>query len=488
MGSLRHRLGANIALIYLGFSIAGWPILNGTFSPDTPGYLEIELSAYRQPMYGLWADSTFALADSWRAVQFIQASAFVAFGMWVILELASISASGILAAALFAAALIILNQFGLIGLAGSLISEGLFYPMIMLMTALFLWWLRTRRVGILAGLALVLVAMTQLRTAAMLVLIVPLTAAIYMLIPAPSRGGLDRSAMGLILGLAIGVVFLPPLLGKSILQLGTAGDRTGFVLLPRVSLLPVPRSVAERSADWATMASSWRKAAAPLDAVALTQFDGQLQEQIRYHLAPRMLLPALLHRTPAEIQAGWQKGAYNDDAERIAIKWISQEWPTYLRISAFHLWGMLTMANFMDTPERVSVWAALNAVSPSTWRDAPMRTDYPLNRIDKPLKWSTELLYRLIRYGCAVLVILGMLSAAVVIRQSRNNRPVSAGCLALALAVGWAVAHGIPAALAVFPEFRYTYANLIVMISGGAAWLAYMRTPPRFVVSRAEDA
>ena len=39
----------------------------------------------------------------------------------------------------------------------------------MVMIALFLWWLRTWRNGILVALALLFIAMTQLRAAAMLV-------------------------------------------------------------------------------------------------------------------------------------------------------------------------------------------------------------------------------------------------------------------------------------------------------------------------------
>ena len=126
------------------------------------------------------------------------------------------------------------------------------------------------------------------------------------------------------------------------------------------------------------MASSWRTAAASLDAVAFTQFDAQLQEAIRYDLGPKVLLPALLNLSPEETTVGWQDGTYYRDARRIAIDWIRREWPNYLRISGYHLWGMLTIANFMDSADRMKVWAALNEVSPSTWGDKPMPTAYPL--------------------------------------------------------------------------------------------------------------
>jgi hypothetical protein len=471
-----HRLGTIIALAYLGSALAGtgWPALDGTFSPDTSGYLDF--SPYRQPMYGLWANTIFALTGSFRAVQLLQTGLFIGLGLWVIIELSLISdIAGPAAAAILAAALAALNRFGLIELAGSLNSEGLFYPMILAMVALFLWWLRTRQTGILAALAFLVVAMTQLRTAVMLLPIVPLAIAVYILVTRSLRQGSDRPAIAILGGLVAGVLVLPPMLGKNFLQYSTVRDSTGFALLPRVSLLPVTEIVAERSPDWAAMASSWRTAAASLDAVALTQFDAQLQEAIRFDLGPKVLLPALLNLSPDETTVGWQNGTYYRDARRIAIDWISREWPTYLRISGYHLWGMLTIANFMDSADRMKVWAALNEVSPSTWGNKPMRTDYPLNQINKPLKCSTELIYRAIRYACITTLFLGLMSAIIVLMQSIYDRIVSPGYLAVALAVGWCIAHSIPAGMLVFPEFRYTYANLIVLISGAATWLAYVR-------------
>jgi hypothetical protein len=222
------------------------------------------------------------------------------------------------------------------------------------------------------------------------------------------------------------------------------------------------------------MASTWRKAAANLSCIALTQFDAQLQESIRYDLGPRVLLPAVLGLSPDQITARWRDGTYYPDARQIATQWIEREWPTYVWISGCHLWGTLTMANFMDTADRMSVWAALSQVAASTWGDRPMRTDYPLNRIDKPLKWSTDLIYRAIRYASILMIVLGLISTIIVMFKSSYNSKLFNACLAAALAVAWCVAHSIPAGMLVFPEFRYTYANLLVLISGGAAWLAHV--------------
>jgi hypothetical protein len=55
-----------------------------------------------------------------------------------------------------------------------------------------------------------------------------------------------------------------------------------------------------------------------------------------------------------------------------------------------------------------------------------------------------------------------------------QNREVKAGGIAIVATVAWAAAHSIPVALCVFPEFRYTYANMLAVFSGGAAWCAYL--------------
>jgi len=424
-------------------------------------------------MYGLWAKGIFNLTGSWQGVQFVQLGIFVALGMWIILELASISSRGTIAAAIFAATLATLNRFGLISLAGSIISEGLFYPMILLVIALSLRWLRVRRPFILFVVAFFLFAMGQLRTAAILVFLVPLMIAIYALVMQFRTKQLDRSALAAICGLAIGAVILPPLTGKDFLQFGTVRDGSGFAIFPRISLLPVPQNIVEQSPDWVIMAESWRRAAAHLNSVALTQFDAQLQETIRFELGPRLLLPAVLNQSPDEVDRGWADGTYYADARRIAIQWILLEWPKYLQISGYHLWGMLTMANFMDSADRIEVWNALHDVSPTTWRFAPMRTDYPLNQIDHRLKWHTELIYRLIRYASIIIVTFGGIAAVFAVRQTLQGREVCSGGLAVSLAVAWCLLHSVPAALLVYPEYRYTYANLLVLISGAAAWLAF---------------
>jgi hypothetical protein len=485
--SLRSRLilGVLIAAIYLASVLTvlmGMPdvmLMRMSDSGDSAGYLQF--SPYRQPMYGTWANATYAFSGSWHTVQVFQLGAFLSCSAWVIVELAIVSRLGVIAALLFVAMQLVFTRLRLLNLVASLISEGLFYPMIVLMVAMLLTWLRTRSMGVLAGLALLLVSMTQLRTGALLVVAVPIFAALFVLARQPIRSAIGRSSVLLLGTVFIGLVFMPPLFGKAILQVNTIAD-PGSMLLARVSLLPESRVLGNRSPDWITMSHSWRAAAADLNAVALTQFDAQLQEAVRRDLGLKVLLPAILNRSPEEIWEGWSEGIYHDDAKRIAIEWILDQWPAYIRLSGAHLWGLLTVANFMDNSHREHVWRALNNICEATWHscEALFRMVYPLNHIYRRLSWATNSLYLSIRYISIGVLILGAVSAMTVIRQILGNREVSPGSLAVALAVGWAIAHSIPAAFMVYPVYRYTYANMLVMFSGAAVWLAYLgcrRTP-----------
>jgi hypothetical protein len=461
-----------MAIIYVASVLVGMPAISSEFSPDTADYLE--LSPFRQPVYGMWANAAFTLLGSWEAVKVSQIAGFAACGAWVAIELAMISSLGVFAALLFVAMIVALGRLGLLVLVGSLISEGLFFPMLLLMMAMLLAWLRSRRDAFLIGLVLLMVVMTQVRDAAVLIVAVPLFAAIWTAGLQRRRSTGDLGGILTIGVLVIALALVPLLLGKSVFQLRPAGDRMGFVLLPRVALLPVPERIGERSPDWATMSSSWRSAASKMNPAAMTQFDAQLQEAIRFELGPKVLLPAILNRGPHEIEAGWAQGVYYADAKRIALDWIIDEWPTYLRLSGWHLWGMLTMSNYMNNASREQVWTALRSVSALTWRDAQFRTDYPLYRIYERLSRQTSLLYFLIRASSVCILILGACGTVKILRQTILDREFSPGSLAVVLAVGWSIAHSLPAALTVFPDSRFTYANMLVMFTGGLAWLAYL--------------
>ena len=501
----RKRILSIILLVavYLAFEFVQTPEISA-FCADTTSYLN--LSPYRQPMYGMWANGIHLLSGSWRVVTMLQVAAFVAFAAWVLVELALISNLGMLSALIFVVAMLAYSRLGLLQTVWCLRSEGLFYPMIMLTAAMFLTWIRTWRTSFLIGLVLIIIGMTQVRSDALLLPAVPVFAAICVLTAqAKRRSANARSAVLTLATVVIGLVFMPPLLGKSVMQVGTDADSLGFAILPRVSLLPLSPVIGNRSPEWTAMSSSWRAAAGQLDIVALTQFDAQLQEAIRYYLGPK-ILAAILNRSPKDVEEeyglavscvflkpedfaihpgssrGWPPplchSANFNDAKHKALEWILDEWPSYMRLSGTHLWGMLTMANFMDNGDREEVWKALNAVSILTWRYAPRyapsTSEYPLDHIYKRLKWSTNAFFVLIRWSSIVVLIIGIVSAISALIQLRTNRVIPRGILAIAFAVGWSIAHSIPAALFVYPDSRFTFANMLMMLSGVAAWLAYL--------------
>src|SRR5262249_16800798 len=131
--SLRIRLivGVLIAVMYLASVFIVMPddvmLMNIPDSHDSALYLQ--LSPYRQPMYGMWANALHTLSSSWHTVQILQIATFVSFSTWIIVELAMVSWLGVLSALLFVAMQLVFTRLRLLNVVASLISEGLFYPM-----------------------------------------------------------------------------------------------------------------------------------------------------------------------------------------------------------------------------------------------------------------------------------------------------------------------------------------------------------------------
>lgn len=471
----RLAIGLALGLAYTGaviFSVAAWSGLGSGFTHDTAAYLEF--SPYRQPLYGIWANAVNQMSGTWTSVLYAQVLLFAASVCWVLLELSLISRLGLLAASLLAIAQIILLRMGMIGFVELLGTEGLFYPMIMLSGALLLAWLRTGSSFAILGLVLLMVAMTQLRTAALLVFAVPATAALVAVVRFPTQSLQFRSgAIALaVLTLSLGVA--PALLGKSYFQLGSTRDSLGFALLPRVSLLPPSGDTAVRSPTWERMAASWRSAAMTLDMIEIGQFDAQLQEAIRFDLGPKVLLPALLELTQDDAERRWGTGDLYEQARGLSLRWIRESWLDYARLCVAHFWGTLTMGTFMNEVQRDRVWKALNSVDPLTWKMSPLRTDYPLNRIYEPLSPQTSVLYFVFRCSSIAALLVAVFCGIQMLARLARRQVLAKGGLALVLAAGWAVAHSIPIGLSVFPELRYTYANFLALSIGGLAWLAYL--------------
>lgn len=463
-------LGCFIALLYLASAYMALPVFSGGFTPDTAEYLEF--SPYRQPLYGAWAHGVFGLAGSWKSVQYVQVALFLGIGMWLIYELSLLGWRGVVSAFFFAAILGVANFLGLLSIVASIVSEGLFYSLILLGAVLLLFWQRLRHPIILTLIGIVVIAQSQVRPAALLVPIIPAVIVLLTTVRRPKQPS-SFLLVPLMGGLFLGSALIPPLCGKQPFQLVTKRDGIGMFLLPRLALVPMPPALAAKSPDWATMAASWREAANGLSPIALSQFDAQLTETIRFELAPNVLLPDLLGISPESARVGWVDGTTYPEARRLAFEWIRQDWPAYARQSAYHYWGTLTMANFMGNEDRAKVWSALQQVSKRTWRIAPMRTDYPLNRIDVPLKWKTALLYWLIRSGSILALIFGLVFMVRLTRNFVRGELVASGQMVLSLAVAWCLLHSVSVALLNFPEYRYTYANLLCLAAGATAWFAH---------------
>jgi hypothetical protein len=96
LSSLKTRLiiGVLIAAAYLACVLIIMPDPGSGFTNDTADYLQ--LSPYRQPMYGMWANAVHAFSNSWRTVQVLQVAGYILGSAWVIVELAIISGLGIL--------------------------------------------------------------------------------------------------------------------------------------------------------------------------------------------------------------------------------------------------------------------------------------------------------------------------------------------------------------------------------------------------------
>jgi hypothetical protein len=475
----RLMFAGGLCLIYAMAVIAAFAASGGVGSgltPDTASYLE--LSPYRQPLYGLWANSIHTITGSWPAVLYIQVALFVLAICWVVLELAAVSRWGLAAAMLMTGVQLVLLKMGMMSLTASLVSEGLFYFLIVLSGALLLLWLRKPSSTAVVALVLLQVMITQLRSAALLVGLVPVIAGVVAVIAYGRRSSQAlRGAMALTVTL-VAALLLPLALGKGAFHLGTRASALGFAALPRVALLPPSSSVAVPDPSWPRMSASWRQAAAGLDPIELSQFDAQLQEAMRFYIAPRVLLPSVLGLPARETERLWADGQLYGSGADIAARWIRDQWPTYLRLSAMHFWGAMTMGNYMSESQRTRVWQALQHVDPETWTIATWRTDYPLNQIFKPLSAGAKVVNYALRWSAILFLCLAIWSACMLGRDIYRRAPLASGTLALALAFAWVVAHTIAVALLVFPEFRFTYANYLALSIGAFAWLAYCNTDP----------
>ena len=322
-----------IALLCVALFSIDWPTEPG-FTPDSASY--IGMSPQRQPLYGIWANWAYGQFGSWPRVGAAQIVFFILSSSLLCWELMKNGGWGIFAALSLYTFLCLLARFGFFGIVSSVMTEGLFYSLIVLVVYCNFRWIRSGysvRFGVTTGLILVL--MSQLRSAAILVVALPFLAGLLVCMR-PSlltRSSISKTVIPLSC-IVLMLAFVPLLAGKRLFQLGTASDSLGLVLLPRISLLTPPADVMVALPLWGELSSSWVAQSKRLSVDALTQFDAQLQEAIRFDLGPHLLLPALRSTVRVGSPFDWASAADNDFAKETAFRWIKNDWQTYLTISA----------------------------------------------------------------------------------------------------------------------------------------------------------
>ena len=461
-----------ISIAWWGILIVHWPEANDGLTQDSAGYLEF--SPYRQPLYGHFVDVTRTMFGSISSVKQAQMLLFGISVNWLLLILSTSGRAVPVASIVSLLAIGVLVRLGVFSFVASILTEGLFYTLVVLALASGLRSLEDGSVKHLFLFTFFLCCMTQLRGAAILV---------FLTVPVMLAGmGIfhycGRSTRKLVLSLLSFTVFLmlaiPVIIGKELGQIGSEKSRVGYLLTSRVTLLEAPDWVREKSPRWVEMSASWRSAGEHLSGAALTQFDAQLQEAVKDELIANVLLPDL-GETKA-LQA-WQTASDYSFTRELALEWVYQDWKNYLRLSFLHMWGMVTMSNRVGSADRLAIWDALQSVSDTTWQNAKFRTDYPLNKFYEPLKPVTAVVNGLIRGAMMLFIAVVVLEIGKLVYAWSKGLCPAKSTIVVCLSGVWIFLHSVTAALILFPEQRYTYANALLMFPALAYWIAKLDLP-----------
>jgi len=436
--------------------------LTEDFSPDTYGF--VEFSPYRQPLYGLWMISMHKLLGSWELVKSLQIVVFCIISGLLALEMYLSSKQGRLAAIGLILVLMALSHYGAINYVGSLISEGLFYSLLLMMAWLLMRWFRLEKVSNLIALVFLCVLTSQLKTTFLpvLALIVVILISLWLWSLRTSGGVKKSNQLVLITTLLISISLLPSILGKNVFQLSTEKNRLGFVILPRIGLLPTPPQMTGLH-DWEEMSSSWRDASEQLSILPFTQFDAQLQEAIRYHIYPVKITSVLNQQSVEAARIQWQNGEGFEQASQLAFEWIQHSPQTYLSHSFKHLVGLLLAAPLMVQTEKDQVLAAFNQLSPETWEIVGFRKDYPLGDLTIKASHVTNLFYITIRLAVALYLLFAVASLLRVAHSFWSKKKCGRADIALVISLSLIMSISLAPAFTVFPEIRYVYANLLII-------------------------
>lgn len=447
------------------------PTVAGAFTPDTAGYLAYD--AMRQPLYGIWANNLFNLFGNWRAVGFAQLGVFLSALTFYYAELLLRGLAGRIAIAISSIGVLLLLKLGVAPLIVILMTEGLFFSGLVLLAGLALRATRKRSYEwtVLATMV-ILFLMTQLRPAALLTLALPaLALAVWVMSGSDSRR-LSRACVLMVAYSAL-LSLGPIALGKKPFQLGASGDTLGFALLPRVGQLPLNANIVEITPEWRQLAQSWQAVEQTFDFTESVLFDAQLQEAIRFDLAPKVLFRSTITSAAGvEQESFWKNTDAQIRTKELALRWIALEPSTYLYWCSLHFLGTLTAASYASEAQRMRVWKSLRLVDERTWRLAPLRDDYPNNSFSKPLKSSTALMYFTIRLFACLMLAGGAISVCCVIFSVTRRRVVHPSFYCAAFGFAWIACHALAVGLTSFPEFRFVYVTLWGYLFFGTAAIA----------------
>jgi len=449
-------------LIVLGpIAVFLWrlPSLDVAWSPDTFSY--VALVPYLQPLYGYFFRSLSLVGMQERQIAFIQVVLFALSMTFLFLEARRTHIPTLLLFGLGILWLFPLTTH-FCSSSASFMSEAISYPLLVTFCALCL---RLRRVpsepaALLATSIIVLVLFV--REAALPYL--PATAAAFALVTLFGNQRVRPLALrSLVLVVALTGIF-PILLNRPPWQVRPPLDRSGITFLPRVVMLPAELSIPEPSrSQWSRLNASFIEAGSSLSCVERALFESQLQEAVRYHLGPRVLLGTSETLLPAAPVVRASNVADQTRSFTLFKQAVLLQKRAYLKSSLCHFLAVLTAGTHVGTASRQSVFRALQQVDPETWELSPFRTDYPLNRFDVPLKHHTELAYGMFRLAASAGTLAGCVgTVGILLFALLRRRRLNAAALSWLLLTGCLLGHSLLVALSIFSDPRFVMANFIM--------------------------
>jgi hypothetical protein len=431
-----------------------------SWSPDTQSY--IDLFPYRQPLYGYFFQGLTALGMSLYGIAVLQVILLALAVMLLVYE-----ASRTRVPALVLIILVLLWWFPLAthfrSYAASFTSEAIFYPLLTMLCALCLRFRRTGGKTWIVAATTGVIILCFVREAALA--LVPATIATLSLVCVFGALHLRWTAAKLLILVAILTGIVPLLIGRSPWRIRPPLDLSGFMFLPRVVMVPADVDVDEpRRSQWNRLNASFIAAGASLSCAERSLYESQLQEAVRYHIGPRVLLgrPDAFALNAPEARAATLDENLNQSFGLFQEAVLRSPW-AYITSTFCHFWAMTTAGTHVGTASRQAVYSALQHVDSKTWKIAPFRTDYPLNRFDAPLKTHTQMAYRLFRLVAFAATLIGIaMTLKQLLSVITGTAALDAEGFTWMLLTGWLLGHSLLVALAQFPEPRYVMANFIV--------------------------